>query len=145
MVYHKISEGNMSDTMEILPGEGETQTVVKTRQRQECDVCGEPAHYKHTYLLDGHRRNPASRAYGKDDCSWCEDTSRFVCAEHKSDRSAPNGYSWCSTFAAVKRFAHMFLYWREVKAPHLKATEGVFKAMNIADDPVVPAAIKVTT
>ena len=106
----------MNETLETLPGEGATEIVVKTRMRHECDVCGEPAHYKHTYLLEGARRNPASNAYGKDDCSWCEDESRFVCAEHKNDRQAPEGYSWCSTFPASDRFAHMFLYWKESKS-----------------------------
>ena len=105
----------MNETLETLPGEGDTEAVVKTRMRHKCDVCGGPAHYKHTFLLDGARRNPASSAYGRDDCSWCEDEKRFVCAEHKNERQAPNGYSWCSTFSATKRFAHMFLYWREKK------------------------------
>lgn len=108
----------MDATMEKLPGEGTTETVVKTRLRHECDVCGEPAHYKHTFLLEGARRNPASSAYGRDDCSWCEDESRFVCAEHKNDITAPDGCSWCGTFSAVERFAHMFLYWRETKTPN---------------------------
>ena len=114
----------MDATLEELPGEGTTETVVKTRMRHECDVCGEPAHYKHTYLLEGARRNPASSAYGRDDCSWCEDESRFVCAEHKNDRTAPNGYSWCSTFQASARFAHMFLYWRETKTPNAELCGG---------------------
>ena len=127
----------MNDTMVILPGEGETQAVVKTRKRHECDVCGEPAHYKHTYLLDGARRNPASSAYGMDDCSWCEDETRFVCVEHKSDRRAPSGYSWCSTYPASQMFAHLFLYWAEEKYTP-QATEGVFKAMGFSDEPVVP-------
>ena len=120
----------MSETLETLPGEGETQTVVRTRIRHECDVCGESAHYKHTYLLDGARRNPASSAYGKDDCSWCEDESRFVCVEHKNDRSAPDGYSWCSTFPATERFAHMFLYWQENKKSQ---AETAFDAMMERD------------
>ena len=101
----------MDETLQILPREGATETVVKTLTRHECEVCGKPAHYKHTFLLDGARRNPASSAYGKDDCTWCEDASRFVCAAHKSERQAPEGYSWCSTFPASKRFANMFLYW----------------------------------
>ena len=122
----------MSETLEILPGEGETQTVVRTRIRHECYVCGEPAHYKHTYLLDGARRNPASSAYGKDDCSWCEDESRFVCTEHKNERSAPEGYSWCSTFSATERFAHMFLYWRENDKSKIEAG-AAFDAMMERD------------
>ncbi len=105
----------MDATLETLPGEGTTETVVKKRIRHECDVCGEPAHYKHTFLLLGDRRNPASSAYGRDDCTWAEDERRFVCNEHKDCRESPEGYSWCSTFPASERFASMFLYWHESK------------------------------
>jgi len=102
-------------TLDMIDGEGETITITKIRLRQACEICGEPAHFKHTFLLDGARRNPASSAYGMDDCSWCEDDARFVCKKHERERSAPNGYSWCSTFPANKTFAHMFLYWQEKK------------------------------
>ena len=112
----------MDETLETLPGEGDVETVVKTRTRHECDVCGEPAHYKHTFLLEGARRNPASRAYGKDDCSWCEDAHRFVCAEHEKDLYPPDGYVYCATFPASGRFASMFLYWREAKTPNASVT-----------------------
>ncbi len=107
------------ETMETLPGEGETEIVIKTRMRHECEVCGEPAHYKHTFLLHGARSNPASNAYGRDDCSWCEDESRFVCVVHKNENRAPEGYSWCSTFSATERFAHMFLYWSEKRTENI--------------------------
>lgn len=99
------------ETLDVLPGEGETETITRTRLRHECDVCGEPAHFKHTFLLDGARNNPASKAYRKDDCSWCEDESRFACKEHRHDKTAPEGHEWCATFAAVERFSHLFLYW----------------------------------
>ena len=115
----------MDATMDILPGEGEVRTVIKHYLRRECDVCGEPAHYKHTFLLEGARRNPASKAYGKDDCTWCEDESRFVCwcedesrfvcKEHMNDRNPSPGTIFCSTFPASERFKHMFLYWKEEK------------------------------
>lgn len=103
----------MDATLDVLPGEGEVQTMRRTRVRQTCDVCGEPAHYKHTFLMHNARRNPDSAAYGRDDCSWCEDDCRFVCREHQNDRDAPQGMSWCSTFPASEGFAHMFLYWEE--------------------------------
>ena len=105
----------MDVTLDILPGEGEVRTVTKHCLRRECDVCGESAHYKHTFLLEGARRNPASRAYGKDDCTWCEDESRFVCKNHLEDRKPPPGTTWCSTFPASELFKHMFLYWKEEK------------------------------
>ena len=104
----------MDTTLEKLPGEGEIKTTTKIQLRRECEECGEPAHYKHTFLLPGARGNRASSAYGKDDCSWCEDASLFVCEEHKNFRKI-DGYEWCSTFPASARFAHMFLYWEEKK------------------------------
>lgn len=104
----------MNDTLETLPGEGEVRTITKTRMRRECCECGEPAHYKHTFLLVGARSNPASKAYRKDDCSWCEDKCCFSCQEHESQtRRNMDGYEWCSTFPASAQFAHMFLYWEE--------------------------------
>jgi len=100
---------------ELLPGEGDIEVVTRIRVRSMCDVCGEnPAVFKHTFLLENARRNPASRAYRRDDCSWCEDERVFVCEEHKNDRTPPIGYEWCSTFDA-SRLPHLFLYWRELK------------------------------
>ena len=112
----------IDEIQEKLPGEGETEieTVVKIRERHKCALCGEPAHYKHTFLLEGARRNRASSAYGVDDCTWCEDERMFVCVEHKDKSDAPYGYSWCSTFPATTQFSHMFLYWRETKEPNKK-------------------------
>ena len=103
----------MNETMQTLPGEGERKYVVKIGSRQECEVCGAPAHYKRTYLLVGARDNPHSSAYRHDDCSWCEDEARFLCEEHKSDRTIIDGYEECARFPANEKFAHMFLYWRE--------------------------------
>lgn len=102
----------MEDTLDVLPGEGTVQIMRQTRYRIECEECGEPAHFKHGYLLEGDaRRNPASSAYGRDDCSWCSDQDHFTCKTCKKPRV--DGYSWCSTFPASKRFAHMFLTWQE--------------------------------
>jgi hypothetical protein len=94
-----------------LPGEGDTKLVERTRVRIECEQCGEPATKKHTYLLPGARRNPASSAYGRDDCSWCSDHEAFTCDDCRQPR--PDGYEWCSTFSARPSFAHMFLRWSE--------------------------------
>jgi hypothetical protein len=104
--------------METLVGEGEVKIVRKERVRCECGYCGEPAFYKNTYLNDGEhgaRRNPASTAFGKDDCTWCSDFDDFLCPEcHQRDEkdNVPDGYGWCSTFQA-DRFPHMFLRWQE--------------------------------
>ena len=93
---------------------GEVIEITKTCVERGCDECGESARYKHTYLLKGTRSNPASSAYGKDDCSWCEDECSYSCEEHKElvRRNIPDGYVWCSTFSR-DRFEHMFLYWEE--------------------------------
>lgn len=107
------------ETLDELPGEGEEQVIRRVRYRHECHNCGEPAHYKQTYLLNGARSNPASSAYRKDDCSWCEDEAIFYCkkGENYGECKPPHieGYEQCSTFGASERFAHMFLYWHEIK------------------------------
>ena len=106
----------MDATMDILPGEGEIRTTTEKQLRYECDVCGEPAHFKHTFLLENARIDPLSSAYRKDDCSWCEDACRYVCKEHQNDREPPSiDLFWCSTFPATERFKHLFLYWKKVK------------------------------
>ena len=97
----------------------ETKIVVKTRVRKECENCGEPAVYRNTYLSDGAtgaRRNPASSAYGKDDCTWCCDHDEFLCHTCQSGNRgnpAPKGYGTNSTFSFGARFDHMFFEWRE--------------------------------
>ena len=103
-------------TLEVLPGEGDVQTITRRRVREVCRECDEPAHYKVSFLLNGYRNNPASTAYGRDDCSWCEDDHCFACREHKDEvrRHPPNGYCGASTYPATERFAHMFLRWEEV-------------------------------
>ena len=101
-----------------LDGEGETRTVIKTRVRRECDGCGGPATHKHTYLNDAPvaaRRNPASSAYGRDDCTWCSDYDQYLCdgCDRKDyEGDVPDGHHWCSTFK-VDRLPHLFLYWHE--------------------------------
>lgn len=105
----------MSDyenTLDDLPSEGKRRIIIQKRLRQECEICGELAHYKLTFLLLNARTNPASKAYRHDDCSWCEDAHRFVCREHERERKM-EGYGWCSSFPATARFEHMFLYWKE--------------------------------
>lgn len=97
-----------------LPGEGDRKIVERTRVRVECEQCGEGAVKKHTYLLPNARRNPASSAYGRDDCSWCSDHETFTCGSCAKPR--PDGFEWCSTFSLSPentRFAHMFLRWDE--------------------------------
>jgi hypothetical protein len=108
----------MDTTLETLPGEGEIKTITKVRMRRPCEECGELAHYKHTFLLKGARSNPASKAYRRDDCSWCEDECQFVCQKHQASyrTSTLDGYEWCATFPASERFAHLFLYWKEIES-----------------------------
>jgi len=98
-----------------LKGEGETRT--QERVRVICEFCGAPAMKKHTFLLAGTRGNPASSAFGRDDCSWCEDGHAFACEDPACERQGGNmeGYVPCSTFTCVDRFSHMFLKWETRK------------------------------
>jgi len=101
-----------TETLDMLPGQGETKTTASKRARRECEVCGEPAHFKHSFLFKNFRSNPKSKAYGRDDCSWASDIDVFVCQDCKPE--TPDGCdSGASVFPAIARFAHMFLYWKE--------------------------------
>lgn len=102
----------MDETLESLPGEGDEQIITRYRIRRSCDKCGEPAHYRHSFLFENYRRNPASKAYGKDDCTWCSDIDVFTCRVCTPD--TPHGCErGATTFPASARFAHMFLEWRK--------------------------------
>ena len=104
----------MDATLDVLPGEGEVQTVTRVLTRRECEECGEPAHYKLAYLLENYRHNRASKAFGRDDCSWSSDLDVFVC--RTCQPSPPDGYDrHPSRFPASELFKHLFLYWREIK------------------------------
>ena len=101
------------DTLEILPGEGTVEIKSRIRSRIKCEICGNPAHFKHTFLLENARNNPQSTAFGRDNCGWCEDSKQFVCRAHEKYQTAPDGQFLCATFPATKQFAHLFLYWKE--------------------------------
>ena len=105
----------MDKTLKRLPGEGKVCYNVVKQCRRECDICGEDAHYKHTWLLKGTRSNPASKAYNRDDCSWCEDNRTFACRKCTDKVRPPDGYVTCSVFPASTRFAHMFLDKKQLK------------------------------
>jgi hypothetical protein len=76
--------------------------------KRPCDVCGEPARFRVTYLVENARANPLSSAYGRDDCSWCSDAEAFACTAHKEElrRTVPPRMGWCSTFDG-ERFPRM--------------------------------------
>lgn len=97
--------------------EGDKRTITQICRRRECEICGEPAEYRITLLLPMARNNPQSKAYGRDDCSWCADDEVFVCEEHKTQYrklAKERGMGWCATFPASK-FLHMFLFWQTIK------------------------------
>lgn len=107
-----------SGAVELLPGEGLTKTIVKTRVRIECAYCGEPADARHTYLLPNARTNPQSSGYRGDDISWCSDHEEFTCkscrdGSWRGQEPPVDGFRWCATFGVSDRFAHMFLKWHE--------------------------------
>ena len=93
----------MDKTFDILPGEGEVEVIKRVRKRQTCENCGEVAHYKFTFLLPNARSNPASKAFGRDDCSWCEDAHQFSCSDQKCQNEMDHleGYGQCSRFPAM--------------------------------------------
>ena len=97
-----------------LPKEGMERTQVLSRRG--CDVCGGLATKRITYLRENCRSNPASSAYGRDDCSWCSDAEAYSCDEHQREveRDAPEGMRWASTFDGLK-LPHMLLEWRTVE------------------------------
>lgn len=98
-----------------LKGEGDIEIQRRVRVRKYCEVCANrPAKYKHTFLLEGMRNNPASSAYCKDDCSWCEDAAVFTCGPCNPE--TPAGYVGGSRFECTDRFAHMFLEWEDMES-----------------------------
>ena len=120
----------MDKTLDTLPGQDEVQIVKRVKLRRECEECGENAHYKHTWLLKGTRSNPQSKAYGRDDCSWCEDECTYACQECTNKIRPPDGYVTCSIFPASERFAHMFLYWKAEKPLGAEMANAFEKLIN---------------
>lgn len=112
-----------------LPGEGETKLIERKRVRRECENCGEPAFYLNTYLNDGGvgaRRNPASSAYGRDDCTFSSDHDQYLCGDcHATvpDVGVPEGFGWCATFECCERYAHKFLTWEEREIERAEAAQ----------------------
>jgi hypothetical protein len=90
---------------------GEIETIKYRWNWHECQVCGMPASWEVNYLAKDGRRNPASSAYGKDDCSWCKDATGYACRKHQTEveRDYPEGMSWASSFS-LKSFKHLGFY-----------------------------------
>jgi len=86
-------------------------------KRRNCEVCGERADWQVAFLLPNCRTNPKSKAYGKDDCSWCSDDVAWVCEGHHKDRykmAKERDMEWAASFPADK-FPHLVLFWETVK------------------------------
>lgn len=97
--------------------EGKIRTIKQICKRETCEQCGKPATWQLTFLLKNARSNPASKAYGRDDCSYCSDEKMFVCdkcAEDKYKIARDLDMDWCSAFP-FKNFRHLFLNWKEIK------------------------------
>lgn len=95
----------------------QVRTIKQVHKRRICEKCGELATHKLTFLLPNARANPASSAYGKDDCSWCSDEKVFVCDTHDKDChliAKELGMGWCASFP-YERFKHMFEYWEDIE------------------------------
>jgi len=101
---------NKPETLDILPGQGAERIITQVRERKCCDVCGEFAHFRHSFLFHNYRSNPTSSAYRRDDCSWCSDVDVFTCRDCRPE--TPEGCdSGGSRFPATSQFVHMFLEW----------------------------------
>lgn len=103
--------------------EGTRRIITQEYIRHECELCGEPATKRHSYLLPDARRNPASSGYGKDDISWCADDEAFTCDGCRDP--ARDGMAWCGAFSG-ERFHHMLHFWLEVgreEVPRMGAAE----------------------
>ncbi len=95
---------------------GEIRTIKEVCRERMCEECENTATKKITFLYPNARRNPASSAYGRDDCSWCQDEEKFVCLAHEKNKyqyERDLDMGWCSTFDK-ERFEHMFLYWDKI-------------------------------
>lgn len=106
--------------------EGDVVLIKKTCVRRECSDCEKPATRRVTWLYRNARNNPASSAYGKDDCSWCSDDDAYGCEEHANKiwHHPPYGMEICSMFD-LQRFPHMGLYWiEETVQPQAASSEG---------------------
>lgn len=103
--------------VEKYPNEGKVTVKVMKTVRRECEFCGNAACYRHGFLLERFRSNPASSAYGRDDCTWCEDDKTYTCANIDCVQQAkpPDGYVGGTRFSAVEQYGHMFLIDREVE------------------------------
>lgn len=104
------------DIPETLPDEGKERIRREVRRRHQCDRCGGHATRKLRFLVEDGRRNPASSAFGRDDCSYCSDYDAFACEKCEREVEctyAPRGMRWSSTSYATTRNQHMFLYWEE--------------------------------
>lgn len=104
----------------MSPISGEIRTKTEQYKRKGCDYCGEPATKQFWFLLENFRRNPASKAYGRDDCSWCCDLEVNSCANPEcvsEMRRAPDGYfHGCTEVTLGDGNAHLFHRWVEVKS-----------------------------
>ena len=98
---------------------GDKETITYKVCWHECQECGMPASFRIAYLVAGNcRGNPASSAYGRDDCSWCSDAEVYACKKHYRilEHTPPNGMSLCSTFP-LKIFKHMGFYKVKIATP----------------------------
>ena len=91
---------------------GDIRTKKEIARWRECEGCGRPAKYRFTFLLELYRGNPASKAYQKDDCSWCSDLDIYSCERCKHTLSqSPGGYSAGCGIFPLGKFKHMGFYW----------------------------------
>lgn len=119
---------------------GEQKLIIRKTYEHECWACAAEATYCNTYLDHSQgnpRANPASKAYGKDNISWCADYEQFLCSEHHAANykdDVPEGFEWCSTFEKAK-FEHMFRFTRDTEVSSVAEASPAIKEMAEALEP----------
>ena len=99
---------------------GDTKIVEYRYARRECDLCGEPAMHRMTFLLENARRNP-----------YRSDAEAFACNFHKEDvrRDVPSGMEWCSNFYVsvgedgTEKNVDRVCYWETVNTDYKTAKD----------------------
>jgi len=95
---------------------------IQKKVKRCCEWCDAKATKKLCFLTPNYRNNPASSAYGRDDCSWCSDYEAYTCDKVECISEAkdhkPEGFIDAAVFHITsERFKHMAYAWEEISKP----------------------------